>query len=358
MPTRKNVTLTSLPDLLKGLRTHLSERQLNPHQLFLSQYEIEKKYKTTINLAKMALDQLESEGLIYRLHRRGSYVSPLTRNRPLLIVVRETDLQSPQEPVMASMGKLIFFQGVMDALDQTQSNQYAQLITSKKLLEIKYDLPHVYRNLSGVILFRDAELLSEIKPILQEAKIPLVFYGSSKHLSLCTDIHHYTYDETKITELALSHLLQRQKRRIAFVQAPNDPLQTYRQQLFMKYLDTHPECTAGTIELDLTLQNLENRHLQKFTNFEAAFCADDSVATYLMNQFIRHQWKIPEKLSLVGVNNYPMSFHSVVPLTTVDIPLREDAKNLVQQFSKTLILKDAKPFSLESKLSLILRESS
>lgn len=75
---------------------------------------------------------------------------------------------------------------------------------------------------------------------------------------------------------------------------------------------------------ELTYQEgikLCNKMLKLEKKPSAVFCANDTVASAVMNRLEEKGYKIPEDISVVGFNNISKAKHLKPPLTTVNIPL-------------------------------------
>lgn len=305
----------------------MKERGLLPHQPFLSQYDIEKRFAVSMNLAKQALDHMERDGVIYRIHRKGTFVAPRARNRPILMTAHE-GAESAWHPVIANTARLGFMQGLLDELETGSSPHFATFVSRARFQELRFDLAHVYRGLAAVVVFRDIDLLELARPVCAELAIPLAFFGSSLHLPRLGEVHRMIYREETAVDLAVAHLLESGRTRLACAWDPSSPLHVHRRDLFHQImarrgLSPAPDMPKGpTPNSFAALDGAWPEIRRRVAGVDGVFAVDDNVATDFLNCLVRSGVDVPGQVALVGVNNYPTSFHAVVPVTTVDIPLR------------------------------------
>ena len=76
-----------------------------------------------------------------------------------------------------------------------------------------------------------------------------------------------------------------------------------------------------------------------------------------MNYLVKKDVKIPQDMSIVGVNNYPFCDETITPLTSVDIPWFDDGV-AVGSHLLSLIKSPDKPIQSESAVSLVERFST
>jgi len=62
----------------------------------------------------------------------------------------------------------------------------------------------------------------------------------------------------------------------------------------------------------------------------AVFCANDALALALMTEALQRGLRVPEDLSLVGVDNSTEAYDAVVPLTTIEVPVEAIGREAVR----------------------------
>lgn len=370
-PKKTPLPPMSLEELLLSLRLLFQKRAYRPHQPFLSQYETQRRFGVPMHVAKQALHRLEEERILYRVHRKGSFVSPPARHRPYLCVAHDGyspaspgPAQTEIEPHIGSWARLRFLEGLMAGLARPESRGFVLLESAARLRQARYDLTHVFPKLAGVVIFRDPDLAEEMAPVLAEQGIPLAFYGSSVFEARLGGQHRMLVDERQVARLALEHLAATGRRRIACVHTAGSPAHGER------LIQTRT--LTGSLGLHLVAElpiDFAKPRAEWFANFdrerrknrvEAVFATDDDVATHLVNHLVRSGSRVPRDLAVLGVNNAPLAYHGVVPLSSVDIPLARDAARLMESFERISEgnLSNASPLDLRSNPNLVCRESA
>jgi LacI family transcriptional regulator len=136
-------------------------------------------------------------------------------------------------------------------------------------------------------------------------------------------------DNRAIGRLATQHLLAGGGRRIAIVTGPLDWWEA-RERLegWRETLDAYGVAAADRLEVegDWTAASGEaalDRVLAGLPGVDAIFASNDQMAVGILHGAHRMGRRVPEDLSLVGVDDTPESSHYWPSLTTVHQPLRD-----------------------------------
>jgi DNA-binding LacI/PurR family transcriptional regulator len=158
-------------------------------------------------------------------------------------------------------------------------------------------------------------------------------------------------DETQTIDIALSHLWEQGHRRIAHIAGPvghesqtlpggsgfliADDVAVQRLRAYqdwMRVRDVYdPElvffadswrgdASSGAVPL---WRRMPDRPT-------AVVCANDALAVAVIGEVSRQGWRIPEDLSVIGIDNSPDSGAGMLPLTTVEIGLEQIGRESVQ----------------------------
>lgn len=90
----------------------------------------------------------------------------------------------------------------------------------------------------------------------------------------------------------------------------------------------------------------------------AAICAYDEIALALIRRLSEKGIKIPQQISVVGINNVPMSAYSLIPLTTVKIFEKEQAEIAVELLYDKIFKKSEVIQHITVKHTLLKRETT
>lgn len=72
---QKDSVIPLYHQLKEILRTQIEERTFKPHQQIPSEHELQKTYGLSRATVRKAIDSLVREGLVYRLHGKGTFVA-------------------------------------------------------------------------------------------------------------------------------------------------------------------------------------------------------------------------------------------------------------------------------------------
>jgi DNA-binding LacI/PurR family transcriptional regulator len=159
---------------------------------------------------------------------------------------------------------------------------------------------------------------------LRDQGVPVVAVGRYE-----LDIPHVSVDDASAARAAVTYLLRNGHRRIAFVGGP--PNSTTIEDRYAGYVAA---LAAAGVPVDErlvidALMTLEGGSAAAGTLADrgadpsAAFCTTDEVAFGLVSGLRERGLTVPGDVSVVGMNDVPMSAHADPPLTTVHVPDRD-----------------------------------
>jgi LacI family transcriptional regulator len=169
--------------------------------------------------------------------------------------------------------------------------------------------------------------------------VPVTLVGS---MAGQTSLPSIGIDNRAIGRLATEHLLAGGGRRIAIVTGPlawweaQERLEGWRETL-----DAHgiPDDDRLTVEGDWGAMSGEHaleRLLEGMPDIDAVFASNDQMALGILHGAHRVGRRIPEDLSVVGVDDIPESSHFWPSLTTVHQPLRDAGALAVKEIDWTI----------------------
>ena len=96
--------------------------------------------------------------------------------------------------------------------------------------------------------------------------------------------------------------------------------------------------------------------MEKIDQVTAVFAANDATALGLIWELNNQGIKVPDDISVVGIDDLPEAKYSYPPLTTVSLPIHQLGTNIGKYLLETLKEKKNSDFS-NVELKLIERES-
>ena len=162
----------------------------------------------------------------------------------------------------------------------------------------------------GVILFSKPDL--PIKP-----NIPMVYCGKDWG----SDMDSIGYDSPALVEDAVRFLKSRGHRRIGFV---GETHTVFAADCFQKAMSEQnlPHSEEYMYMVDARFEQIGHaaalQILEQKERPTAILAAYDEVAIGLIATLVQHGVRVPEDISVMGINNIPSAAHAQIPLTTVE----------------------------------------
>ncbi|MBZ5750870.1 LacI family DNA-binding transcriptional regulator [Metabacillus rhizolycopersici] len=233
-------------------------------------------------------------------------------------------------------------------------------ITKERLNYLKQVLEGPY---DGIILLAPYEIGNVIKLNSGVQKKPLSVYWDRQE-EIKTP--HVFVDLIKVMTNSVEHLIEKGHKEIVFLghyfenaygnpryegyklamDAHHLPVKEYYKKFIAMYQD---KLTTGYDEIKSLLENGQS--------FTAVAATNDLLAAGAMRAIIESGKKVPDDISVIGVDNIELAKIVTPTLTTIDIPKREIGKMLVQQLLDQLHNEMKIETKIESEGRLIERES-
>jgi LacI family transcriptional regulator len=212
----------------------------------------------------------------------------------------------------------------------------------------------------GILLVQTANALQN-GTLLRDVTIPVVAIDRVRNTfngPFCN------VDNFAVTRLAMQHLYDLGHRRIAHLVGPasalsaQDRAESYRQfvrqaGLDYKYLSTNPSQWCSD-EGYRAMHELLDEPVRP----TAVFVSNDRMAIGAIHAALERGLRVPEDLSLVGVDDIELSRHITPPLTTVRQPLEDMARIGIEMLLKLIRGESLEQTHVSLAPSLIVREST
>jgi DNA-binding LacI/PurR family transcriptional regulator len=218
---------------------------------------------------------------------------------------------------------------------------------------------------SRLLIERGVEGLITVDTILHEAPVlPTVAIAGHRELPGVTNI---VLDHKRVAQLALSHLQELGHKRIAFMKGnPISSDSVSRWQAICEVaqemgMEIDPELTVQ-IDIDDSTPHLgypfARQLLARQKPFTALLAFNDHSAMGAIRAFQERGLRVPQDISVMGVDDIPGSAFVTPSLTTIRQPLREmgqvAAKTLVERIEN----ESDEPAEIAIKPVLVVRESA
>jgi len=336
----------------RDLRKILTESRAAPHSSFLSEVEMANKFGVNVATARKAVERLVQEGLLYKVHRKGTFVAPKPRNRLILIITTN--------PNFSVVGKLT------PVADQYPDMQWQEL-TVDSLRSYIDNVEYVFPRLEGVLLIRDFPRCIDIVRVLKKKGIPTFFYGSDIHLPMLGGCSVLLYSESRITRMAMDHLKAQGCKRIACVGSTRWPASKARMDHYHEWIKHNKFPDDPELLLDEPFSTdfrecysaVLERLGSKTFGADGIYCTSNELACIVIQAACTLGIKIPSELAVVGVEDDESIALRIFPqITAVRIPFSEDIQESFKQLSALKGIPPKEDAQIWSTPFLIHRQSS
>lgn len=330
-PRHKQVEDALLKEIEKGA--------YNAHDEFLSQYAVCEKYNISLHTARKSLASLVNKGLIYKIPGKGTFIAPRSRHDRILIVyyLGDKEIDSKDFYIMD------FLVGALHASNKTSFAFEPLIIEARNFLSILPDIRFVYPSIAGVVFFRIARFIEEAREHLDALQIPYAFYGSNTHARELIDVPVFWHNEERIVYTALNYLYEKGHREIAIVFGDEYPVYYQRYRTYIAWLDgkglpvneaiVFNTFTLGAEAHEAAAKVLREKIIRRKDEFTAVFCVDDYFAISVLRALHETEFRVPDDIAIIGVNNSPYCEKLVPSLTSIEMPIIDDAKLFFEAFS-------------------------
>lgn len=343
----------------RRLKYELEEkwRNFSAHRALPSEREIRRDYGLSLETVRKALAELESEGRIYRLPNKGSFISPPVRRKQFLVVGLEI--------AGADLGVARFLFGMNQLVHARRLGFLPFFVENGEFLEQYRELSVIYRDLAAVIFMRDVSVLEKTRAELERKEIPFIFYGSDTWESRTRDVHRILFSEKEIAETAVRAIGQSRSRKVVIVLPQPHGVMDERSRMFQIVAKKNKLSVLKIFSIPHTWEKVAEKKRRAILKEALAlakkesaivYCPGDLYAVETANAAYRLGYRIPDDFALLGVDNAPGSARCVVPLTTIEVPLAEDGERSLAAALDLASGKSARVNQL-SRIRLVKRES-
>ncbi|HCX96129.1 MAG TPA: LacI family transcriptional regulator [Spirochaetaceae bacterium] len=216
------------------------------------------------------------------------------------------------------------------------------------------------RHVDGIIFSRVSDRSRALR-ILEKGKVPAVIIDRFLDNE---DIPTIIIDNYGAGVLAAEHLINLGHRSFAVITGPqNIALCRERQKGFADYIERQG-CTflqhnvyEGTFKFEAGIEAAEN-FLKNGIDFTAIWAENDLMALGAMNTFIRANKKVPEEISIMGMDNIISSKIMIPSLTTISQPFAAMCSKAVELLFSMMNSEECSERRIVLPASLIVREST
>ncbi|THF82249.1 GntR family transcriptional regulator [Cohnella fermenti] len=309
----------------------IRERGLKPHDPVPSETELAQMYGVSSRTSKEALLQLAREGIVYRMPRRGTFLSKLPEDAAPGDVRSRLKIKSRQAAGVLLPNMDEYVGRVLQSLtEQLLACGFEPLVRftsglSEKEDELARELVEEY-GVSGLIVYPGHhDKLSDLLLQLHAKQFPVVIVDRAfREIGIPSVYHDHLNGAAELT----AYLISRGHRRIGFVTEAFGGVMS-REDRFNGYTQAF---LNDSLNLDLSLVfTMEtpnrsawdtasplDRYIAANRDMTAIVCSNDYVALAVMQSAHRLGIAVPDELSVAGFTDFTFAELLPVPLTTVE----------------------------------------
>lgn len=350
----KHIPVSLYYQLKNVLRKYIAKNS-KPHEKFFSERQLAEKYKTSRITTGRAINDLVSEGLLYRIQGKGTFVADFnervkTNNIGFILAQRLANLSggtvNPEslhevESACKAHGYHLFF--FMAEEKFRKDKELPKMVSEKKV--------------DGLILVGDIEK-SLIKTL--NGLLPVVLLD---HYIEGEEIDSVMADNVEGAYNAVKYLLELGHRNIGFIYGPFTA-PSFRERLtgYKKALSEYKVrfrksllCEGGP-HIDDGYRAMKS--LLSLPKIPAAiFASNDTMALGAMKAIKDKGMNIPKNISIVGFDDKEFAAYASPPLTTVKVNNKAMAEEIVERLIEKIREDNAEPKKITVPTELIIRES-
>lgn len=326
-----------------------------------SENVIAEQFKISRLTVRKAIENLESEGLIYKIRGSGTYVNNISKivtNNTKKIGVITTVLRDYLfTSIIYGIDSVISEHGYTMSLGMTNNLFQDERRVIKSIVESGVD---------GLIIETTKSALPnpniDLYHKIDELGIPYVFiHGYYKEL----DPVYVVTEDSNCGAKAVEYLYSLGHKNIACIFKSDDMQGVERFSGFVRALislgleviDNRLIWFATDGEEEVFTGENEKLVLEKIKGCTAVVCYSDLLAMLLIKYLNCHGVKVPEDISVIGFDNWSVSHLSLINVTTFDHPKeklgQEAAKRLLQ-----MINTGKKAESITMEMKMIIKDST
>ena len=352
MAVKGKKTFRQLADILQAKFSKMEANSPVP-----SVNELIAKYNTSQSTAKRTMLELQKRGIIYSRVGSGSFVAPRSRRNTILIVSElEISLAKEDMESIQFLGYSLLRCNRKHADYTVSAIDYAEMEKVIDTIEVRFP------NLKGVIFIRRGERLVALEKVLTQKGIVVAFWGSSTYAPILKDVNHLIYDEEKIIYSIMDRFLSKGRKKIGIAYNSSFAVALERFKQYRNFLKQHgvkynKDLTMGLNEYPYKYELADAYTARKYLmDIDAIVCADDAIAKAVIERAVELGFKVPEELSVIGINDVSFCKHVSPSISSVAIRISEDASNITDLLIDAI--ENGTTFKQTSNTDLILRESS
>ncbi len=347
--------------IVDWIQERIERGEFEPGSRLYSENELSEKFNLSRQTVRHAIDVLEQRRLVTRIQGSGTFVSGLkenreTREKTMNIAVISTYVDSYIFPnIIKGIEKILSLKGYMVQIAFTNNRIDRERMIIQNILD--------KNNIDGLIVEATKSALPNPNiPFYQEVlnrNIPILFFNSYYP---ALKAPHISLNDKKMAAKATDYLIRCGHKKIAAIFKADDGqghlrYAGYSEAMLRAGLMINDTNIFWMDTEDVKNFRLEgNRVLSRIGDCSAVFCYNDEIAFHLMEICEQEKIAVPEKLSIISIDNSNLAILSDVLITSIPHPMEGLGKKVAENL---LAMIDDPDFdgNYEFETEIIIRDS-
>ncbi|MBQ5310446.1 MAG: GntR family transcriptional regulator [Oscillospiraceae bacterium] len=322
--------------IVEWARKYIASHGLKPHDRFFTEKELCDMHGVSRQTVRQALMQLESEGMICRTRGSGTFVG-------------EHRMTAPQGGAAKNVGVITTYfsdyifphivTGIEGVLNMSGITMQISITRDQVAEERKALMNMISQGVSGIIAEPSKSALPnpnmDLYTELRSLNIPVVFINAKYTWS---DSPCVAMDDEAAGRIVTDYLFECGHRNI-FGIFPHDDMQGHKRYSgFMRSISAHGGTGAEqkvlwypACDKNVFLDYSEQRLSELICSSTGVVCYNDDIAVKLMVICRERGIRVPEDISIVGIDDARIASVCGTPLTTVTHPQKKLGETAAKQ---------------------------
>lgn len=318
-------------EILRWIKQRLEEGELRPGDRIESEHQLCTQFQVSRQTVRHAISLLENDGVVERRRGSGTYIKTAVN-------VQDKEEKTMQVAVMTTFVQEYIFSSIIQEVEHalSRSGYGMQLsFTNNSVEKERFILKNILEKnmVDGLIAETTKSGLPnpnlDIYKKIMNKGIPVIFINS--HYPEL-DAPYVSLDDKMAGKVATQHLIKCGHRNIAAIFKADDGQGHKR---YAGYIEALMEADIKIKGQHIVWIDTEDvRHmredsgwiLRRLQGCTACVCYNDEVATNLVAVCLEQNIRVPDDLSVVGIDDSEMATFCEVPLTSVRNPFRDLGK--------------------------------
>lgn len=346
--------------IVSWVQTEIENGALSRGDKLPSENELMERFRVSRQTVRRAMEELTEKGVVEGRRGSGTYVTVNTRRyaagKEIRIAVMLTYVDTYIFPsIIKGIESVLSSEGCTLQIAMTDNAVEKERMLLKEFIHTQSVDGIIAETVKSALPNPNMELYREI----ENMGIPVLFVNSYyKEL----DIPHISMDDRKAGYLAAKHLAECGHTRIGGIFKADDGqghlrYAGYTDALMEQEIKIRGDQVIWIDSEELRTMGEESaKFLKRLKGCTACVCYNDETAYKIVEIFRKSGYRVPEDLSVVGIDNSGLAKFCPVPLTSVENPVEKLGRTAAERMTWK-IFRNEEMETVEFEPQLIMRNS-